>query len=142
MPSIQAPKTEKIYLPSYKDLPEDEQGYVVIKDRLLLADMGAVTEAKTDMQRTVAILAAIITEWNFDDSETKEILSITIETVDWLRLEDKVFLSELIVNKLDLDEMNIDSVQKKTSIAISQPSITEENQTPPIQSQEILKATI
>lgn len=128
MPKLIVNTTKRLYLPSTKDLPEEEKAWVEVKDRLTGGDWVAAAVGKNNAERTDIGLAMFIVNWNFTDAEGK-VDPITPETVHRLELEDYNFLGgELHATSKDVIS-SVQGEQKKTSSSTLTPSVPGVNPT-------------
>lgn len=111
MPVLQnESKLERFYLPSTKNLPQEEQAFVDMEvGKLTTADIVAIDPKAPEVQIGVMMLTTRIKGWNFTDSEGKE-LPIVFDTVKMLDVEDFGFLAE----KIPADFKTLDPTEKKT----------------------------
>lgn len=81
MPQVNLKEPEQIILPSTKDLPEDQQAWVVMDVSPRRAgDLALVDRSMTDGEVGLAVIAGRIKEWNYTDANGK-VFPITTETV-------------------------------------------------------------
>jgi hypothetical protein len=102
---------ERVYLPSTKHLPEEEQAFVDIESgKMTTGDVIGVDPTSGEVEVGVRMLVNRIKGWNFTDSEGKE-LEINFENVQLLEIEDFSFLAE----KLNLGAVEgLSEIEKKT----------------------------
>lgn len=122
MPQLIVTKTKRLYLPSTKDLPEEEKAWVEVKDRLTGGDWVASAIGKDNAERTDIGLSMFIVNWNFTDAEGK-VEPITPQSVHRLELEDYNFLGKELKEATKDVASSLDEDQKKTLSSTSTPSI-------------------
>ena len=89
-------KVERIYLPSTKDLPEEEQAFVDMDIRpVQTADIEDVDPELSQISISVEMLTERTKGWNYTD-EAGNPLPVSIETVKLLDVNDFIHLGDLI----------------------------------------------
>lgn len=123
MPVLLTEKLKKFFLPSYTELDEDQQGYVVFDVSPKKAgDIEEVNTGFTSAQIMMVAVASRIREWNMTGEDGK-VLDVNLETVKLLKMEDFDFLYDIIQNELDEPKEGLTSVEKKTSPSTSPDSV-------------------
>jgi hypothetical protein len=97
MPIVQlAEQYEKIVLPSYASLPEDQQAWVQMNVAPMSgADFLTIDSNDTDGETQAKALIRRIIEWNLQDPQGK-ILPIVIENLKFVDFHDLVFLKDQV----------------------------------------------
>lgn len=120
MPSLKKATTEKVFLPSTADLPEEaDRVWFELKTILLLSDYAALAdEGATQLQQAITLLTKVIVDWNLTDADdpTKK-LDITHENVDAFAgqcMSDFKYLSELIAQRIAGNTQGLTTEEKKT----------------------------
>lgn len=116
-------KTEKLFLPSTKDLPEAERAWVVLRTHLTLEDSVASSDEPTLEKAGKLILLRMLKEWNYTSADGKPI-EISSETIGWLDKVDSDYLSNYIINLRESQQEGLSDEEKKDSSASSTPAST------------------
>jgi chaperone required for assembly of F1-ATPase len=124
--------TEKIYLPTTIDLPEDQREWVIMKDRLSFGDTDLMYEAESEFGKRVGALARIISDWSFltdtYDEGTKSVrttqLPITVENIRALEAADVNHLATYLYRYIGMSRQPLSTEQKKTPSATLTPLST------------------
>ena len=103
-------KVERVYLPSTKNLPQEEQAFVDMNTGPLTAGdiIGVDPKLQEELVMAVIMLTNRIAGWNFTDASGED-LPVTAENVRMLGVEDFTFLAE----KLPQGESSLDDSEKK-----------------------------
>ena len=111
MPTLQKKsKIERFYLPSTKDLPEDQKAFVDMETgKLTAGDIVGVDVKAGEVEIGVRMLASRIKGWNFTDEQGNP-LEVNFETVQLIDMEDFAFLAQKIPQ--DLEKLSVP--EKKT----------------------------
>lgn len=142
MPLLRKANAVRIKLPSTKDLPEEDQAWVDLKDTMLTGEMVGLTQGDGYKERVLYGLVEAIVDWNLEDlvpdpdkeGQEKRIKApIDIFHVARLEQEDFFFLADEMERiKKEQDETPaIENEEKKTSSATLNPSISPETPKPP-----------
>lgn len=127
MPKLIKVNTEKIYLPSTENEPnEDDRAFVEMKTQAIGGDMMSAGIGVDNVERTIRLIAALVTNWNFTDEEGK-IEPINYETIARLEPQDFTVLAvkvKDIVNKSSETKLPQDEEKKTTSTDTLTPSTT------------------
>jgi F0F1-type ATP synthase beta subunit len=126
--------TEKIYLPTTIDLPEEQREWAILKNRLSFGDTDLMYEADREFDKRVAGLTRIISDWSFVtdvyDETTKTThavkLPITIDNVKALEATDVNHLATYLYKYIGMVNRPISDEQKKTPSAILTPPSKDE----------------
>jgi hypothetical protein len=103
-------KLERVYLPSFSQLPEDQQAFVDIEvGKITAGDVIGIDPEKSDTESALRMLANRIKGWNLTDASGQE-LEINFENVSKLDVNDFAFLAEKIGDKVE----KLPADQKKT----------------------------
>jgi hypothetical protein len=119
MPTLGQIETTKLDLPSTAGQPESEQAHVIVKTKLVIGDLLAINEAKTDTERGVVLLTRIIADWNFTKNGAP--VPVTVESIEQLAPEDFVFLSEWVGANLTDSLAGLSKDEKKDLSSPSTP---------------------
>jgi hypothetical protein len=106
---------EKVLLPSYKDLPEDQQAWVELYDTLNADDILSYDTA-IGSNKTMGILVKLIKDWNFEDDNGNKI-PVTVENLGKLKIEDLTPLiqrAEKITSVMDNAKKNLSTSKSMT----------------------------
>lgn len=93
MIKIKSLKTEKFYLPQYANLPEEEQGWVMLETPLRMNSFSGLGTGMNPMDQQNTVIASKIKDWNYADEEGKK-LEISAETVGIIPIADYGAISE------------------------------------------------
>lgn len=121
MPQVNLKDPERIVLPSTKDLPEDQQAWVVMDTSPRRAgDLALVDRTMTDGQVGVAVIAGRIKEWNYTDANGKA-FPITTESVGNIIGQDDF---QYLATKMGSSEGGLTDEEKKDSKSTSPTNVT------------------
>lgn len=126
MPKLVKIQTEKIYLPSTINEPnEDDRAWVELKKQAVGGDVINASFGTDNMDRTARLAASLIVAWNFTDDEGN-VEPITAEKVSLMMPEDfsaVVIKVKEFVNKSAESKLPQEGEKKTTSTDILTPSI-------------------
>jgi hypothetical protein len=89
-------KIERLYLPSTKHLPEDQQAFVDMETGpMTTGDIIDVDPKAGEVEIGVRMLVSRVKGWNFTNAEGSE-LEISFESLQLLDMEDFAFLAAKI----------------------------------------------
>ena len=128
MPQLRTTNSSRkqIILPSTKDLPAEEQAWVVLDTSpTTAADTLDITEGMGMMRILITLLTNRITEWNYTD-ENGTPVPITFDNVCKLEIDDLKYLANTLPE--DDNSRDLTEEQKKTSLDTSEQSPTTKNQ--------------
>lgn len=129
MPKLGTDKVKKVFLPSTENEPnEEDRAWVVVKEKLLLRDLVALSDGANDTENALNGLASYIKDWNFTkDDGTKE--DINAESVGRLEAVDFNFLAGEMKAVTDSVKGALSIEEKKDSTSTSTLNIPVVNQT-------------
>ena len=112
MPVLQeSSKLERYYLPSTKELPEDQQAFVDMEvGKLTAGDIIGIDPKASETESAIRMLSNRIKGWNLTDAAGEE-LEINFDNVCKLDMDDFTFLAD----KISFDSVSgLDTAEKKT----------------------------
>lgn len=110
MPQLRKTEVKRFYLPSFEDLPQDEQAYIDLETPMKMSEFDDVDTTLPQVEQTASIIMKKIKAWNLTD-ENDQPLEINIKNVTDLDPSDFAFLSV----QLGLHRMMRLTAQKKTA---------------------------
>lgn len=137
MPQLRSHNANKkqVILPSTKDLPPEDQAWVVVDvSPATAADTLDITEGMGSMRILITLLANRIVEWNYTD-ENGVAIPITFDSVCRFDIEDLKYLANMLPNEGDDDSRGLTEEQKKTSSDTTEPKQAGTNSIPVSHSQ-------
>lgn len=120
--------SHKVWLPSTKDLPEDDRVWFELKDELTLADKINAGVGETAGDKAIMAIISMITAWNYteDGTPNSNMIPITFDSFSVAIKTDEDFL--LLLNEFnkakDKSVNTVSSTEKKTSSDTTQPDLT------------------
>lgn len=136
MALVEQYQTQKVYLPSTQDKPEDERLWVVVKDRLYFGDMLPAFEVAGEQAKKVAGVAQMIVDWNFEvmsEDNKRVTLPVTLDNIkDHLKWGDFQFLVTIHEALFDKATETLGTEEKKDSGSTLTPPTTVEPTTPTV----------
>ena len=115
MPSIKKLQTKKYFLPSFDELPEKEQGHILLETPLRMSNFEGVP-AGSEMKQQAFIISRKIKSWNMCDEKGKK-LSITSESI--MMLDPSDFGKICLILELDKMMRRLSKGKKKISTSTS-----------------------
>ena len=108
MPQLRKAEEKQVILPSFEDLPENEQAWVKVKTRVQMSDFAQVDRTKGEVMATAQVMASKIIDWNLEGEDGQK-LPITAENVALLEAVDFGYISLV----LGLDKLSRLNAEKK-----------------------------